>query len=323
MAANESFDKRVYVRDLKDVFDLRQISGNDDSLNRWIIVPDVNRPGLELSGYTRSNDLKRVNILGNKELEYLEDIKDDPDLIDRYNTITDGYTPCIVISDNNECPSLLLEIAQRKNFPIFISKEKTFRLVVQIIAFLDEKLAPNDTFHGVMMNIYGMGVMLKGESGIGKSELALELIKRGHILVSDDRADIYRVHNDLVCRAPKLLENMLELRGVGVIDVTLLYGTTSTIKQSNLDLIIELTPFISGEAKDRLGIEDRKTMNILGLDIPLMEIPVKEGRSMGVIIESAVANFRLINQGIDAAKLFKERVREAIEKKDKEMEGEK
>ena len=120
-----------------------------------------------------------------------------------------------------------------------------------------------------------------------------------------------------------LLENMLELRGVGVIDVTLLYGTTSTIKQSNLDLIIELTPFISGEAKDRLGIEDRKTMNILGLDIPLMEIPVKEGRSMGVIIESAVANFRLINQGIDAAKLFKERVREAIEKKDKEMEGEK
>lgn len=315
-------DGKVFVKDLKETFNLLQVSGDEESLKRWIIVPDVNRPGLELSGYVRSNDLKRVNILGNKELEYLKAIENSETLSARYNTITDAYTPCIIISEGNECPSKLLEIAQGKNFPIFISQDKTYRLVVQLIAYLDEKLAPNDTFHGVMMNIYGIGVMLKGESGIGKSELALELIKRGHMLVADDRVDIFRVHNDLICRAPKLLENVLELRGVGVIDVTYLYGTTSTLKQTNLDLIIELVPFDANRITDRIGANDRKTINILGLDKPLMEIPVKEGRSMGVIVESAVANYRLIMDGVDAARMFEEKVSAYIQAKNQNKENE-
>ncbi len=315
-------DGKVFVKDLKETFNLLQVSGDEESLKRWIIVPDVNRPGLELSGYVRSNDLKRVNILGNKELEYLKAIENSETLSARYNTITDAYTPCIIISEGNECPSKLLEIAQAKNFPIFISQDKTYRLVVQLIAYLDEKLAPNDTFHGVMMNIYGIGVMLKGESGIGKSELALELIKRGHMLVADDRVDIYRVHNDLICRAPELLENVLELRGVGVIDVTYLYGTTSTLKQTNLDLIIELVPFDANRITDRIGANDRKTINILGLDKPLMEIPVKEGRSMGVIVESAVANYRLIMNGVDTAKMFEEKVAAYIQARNQNKENE-
>lgn len=320
--ANMELDGKVFVKDLKETFNLLQVSGDEESLKRWIIVPDVNRPGLELSGYVRSNDLKRVNILGNKELEYLKAIENSETLSARYNTITDAYTPCIIISEGNECPSKLLEIAQAKNFPIFISQDKTYRLVVQLIAYLDEKLAPNDTFHGVMMNIYGIGVMLKGESGIGKSELALELIKRGHMLVADDRVDIYRVHNDLICRAPELLENVLELRGVGVIDVTYLYGTTSTLKQTNLDLIIELVPFDANRITDRIGANDRKTINILGLDKPLMEIPVKEGRSMGVIIESAVANYRLIMNGVDTAKMFEEKVAAYIQARNQNKENE-
>ena len=315
-------DGKVFVKDLKETFNLLQVSGDEESLKRWIIVPDVNRPGLELSGYVRSNDLKRVNILGNKELEYLKAIENSETLSARYNTITDAYTPCIIISEGNECPSKLLEIAQAKNFPIFISQDKTYRLVVQLIAYLDEKLAPNDTFHGVMMNIYGIGVMLKGESGIGKSELALELIKRGHMLVADDRVDIYRVHNDLICRAPELLENVLELRGVGVIDVTYLYGTTSTLKQTNLDLIIELVPFDANRITDRIGANDRKTINILGLDKPLMEIPVKEGRSMGVIVESAVANYRLIMNGVDTAKMFEEKITAYIQARNQNKENE-
>lgn len=320
--ANMELDGKVFVKDLKETFNLLQVSGDEESLKRWIIVPDVNRPGLELSGYVRSNDLKRVNILGNKELEYLKAIENSETLSARYNTITDAYTPCIIISEGNECPSKLLEIAQAKNFPIFISQDKTYRLVVQLIAYLDEKLAPNDTFHGVMMNIYGIGVMLKGESGIGKSELALELIKRGHMLVADDRVDIYRVHNDLICRAPELLENVLELRGVGVIDVTYLYGTTSTLKQTNLDLIIELVPFDANRITDRIGANDRKTINILGLDKPLMEIPVKEGRSMGVIVESAVANYRLIMNGVDTAKMFEEKVAAYIQARNQNKENE-
>ena len=306
--ANEELTKRVYVREIKEKFNLRQLSGNDESLNRWVIVPDVNRPGLELAGYSQENDLKRVTVFGNKEIKYLSRITDINYLRDRYNVLTDAYTPCIILSSNLECPKELLEIAQSKNFPIFVSDFKTYRLVVQLIVFLDEKLAPSDTKHGVMMNVYGLGVLLTGESGIGKSELALELIRRGHMLVADDRVDIYRMHNDLICEAPSLLHNMLELRGVGVIDVTLLYGATSVLEKCQLDMVIKLEPYTPINNPDRLGIKGYDTIDILGLEKPYMKIPVREGRAMGVIIESAVANFRLQSAGVDAARIFTGRV---------------
>lgn len=310
---SSEFDRKVFVRDLKEEFHLTQITGNDDSLNRWIIAPDVNRPGLELTGNMRETDLKRVNLIGNKELAFIKTL-DENTQRERFDSITDGFTPCIIITSGNKTPEILKNLAIQKNFPIFETDESTFRVVVQVIAYLDEKLAPTESFHGVMMNIYGVGVMLQGKSGIGKSELALDLIQRGHMLVADDRVDISRVHNDLICRSPELLKNMLEIRGVGVIDVSMAFGSTSTLDESYLDFVIELVPFDATKINDRIGVEDNPTVSILGVDRPLVKIPVKEGRAMGAIIESAVANFRLLEKGIDSAKIFDKRVVEYIEK---------
>lgn len=307
------FEKKVYVRDLKNRFNLNQVTGNDESLNRWIVVPDVNRPGLELSGYMRENDLKRVTIIGNKEIDYINNL-DEEDQKSRFEMITDAYTPCIIVSGGNVTPKNLVNLANQRNFPIFETVDKTYRVVVQLIAYLDEKLAPSEAFHGVMMSIYGVGVLLKGNSGVGKSELALDLIRRGHMLVADDRVDICRVHNDLLCKSPEILKNMLEIRGIGVLDVSLAFGSTSTLDSSVLDLVIELVPFNNDTIVDRIGIDSEKKINILGVERPLLTVPVKEGRAMGVIIESAVANFRLLEKGISSAEIFDKRVVEFINK---------
>lgn len=303
----DGFDKKVFVRDLKETFELQQITGDDESLNRWIIAPDVNRPGLELAGFEGSNDLKRVILIGNKEMDYISHL-DETVLRPRFEAITDVFTPCIIITHGKKAPELLVQIAARKNFPLFVIDQPTYRVAVRVIAYLDEKLAPSDTLHGVMLNINGVGVLLRGESGVGKSELALELINRGHTLVADDRVDMIRTHNSIFCRSPELIKNMIEIRGIGIIDVTKLYGSTSTLDESKLDLVINLVPFSAERSMERLGIEEGSGTNFLGLEIPTMDIPVKEGRAMGVLIETAVANFRLQQQGYNAAKEFDERL---------------
>ena len=310
----EVFDKKVFVRDLKETFGLEQITGDDESLNRWIIAPDVNRPGLELSGFDGSNDLKRVILIGNKEMDYIKRL-DDEVLRERYEGITDVFTPCIIITHNMDAPDLLVEIANRKNFPVFKIDQPTYRVAVRVIAYLDEKLAPSDTLHGVMLNINGVGVLLRGESGVGKSELALELISRGHALVADDRVDMIRTHNSIFCKSPEIIKNMIEIRGIGIIDVTKLYGSTSTLDDSKLDLVINLVPFSAERSLERLGIEEGEGVKFLGLEIPSMDIPVKEGRAMGILIETAVANFRLQQSGYNAAKEFDDRLmRRLLEK---------
>ena len=310
---NDKLDKKVYVRTIKNAFNLKQVCGDEDSLNRWVVAPDINRPGLELAGFVRDNDLKRITIIGNKEIDFIKTLPNDV-LRSRFEEITDAYTPCIIVTGGNTAPELLLEIARERNFPIFEINEITHRFVVQIIAYLDQYMAPSQTVHAVMMNVYGVGVMICGESGIGKSEIALELIHRGHMLVADDVVEIYRVHNDLICSAPDILKNMLEIRGVGVIDVSRAFGSTSTMDRSNLDLIINLVPFNNDEIIDRIGIEKQKESDILGVVKPVYDIPIKEGRAMGVIIEAAVANHRLSKKGYDSAKVFDERVMEFINK---------
>lgn len=315
-----NLDKKVYVRDLKEQFNLTQLTGNDESLNRWIVAPDVNRPGLELAGYTRANDLKRVTIIGTKEHEFLENIDFDIQY-QRFGIITDAYTPCIIITKSQNCPDALYKIANERNFPVFQTNEDTLRISVEVTAFLDKCLAPSQIFHGVMMNIYGVGVLLKGESGIGKSELALDLVRRGHMLVADDCVEIYRVHNELTCKAPDLLRNMLEIRGIGIIDMTKIYGAVSCLDSCNLDFVVELRFFDNSENIDRTGLGATNTIDIMGLEKPLIIVPVREGRAISVIVESAVANFRLLQKGEDTAKDFQVKLKDLIDKnslKDKE-----
>lgn len=311
--ANEELNKRVYVRSIKEEFDLIQLSGNDDSLNRWAIAPDVNRPGLELSGYLESNDLKRVVILGTKEYEYMNKF-DEETQKQRFEIITDSYTPCIIITEGFNEMSSLIEVAQRKNFPLFRYDGKTYQLIVDLVSYLSEKLAPTDSVYGVMMSIYGRGIMIMGNSGIGKSELALDLINRGHMLVADDRVDVTRVHTNLLCQAPELLKQKLEIRGLGIVDVTRMFGANAYLNKCNMDFVIKLVKFSETSENDRLN-PINETIDILGLQIPMLTIPITEGKSLSVIIESAVSNYLLKRLGYDSNEVFKRTYRESLLKK--------
>ena len=311
------FERKAKISDFKKFFNLTQITGNDEALNRWAIVPDINRPGLELAGYFEHTEPRRIIILGTKEMSYMSEVPEDL-LRERLERLTDEYSPAIVISKNMECPELLREIAESKNFPILISDQPTYRLMVDVVSYLDEKLAPSDNIHGVLLSIYGKGVVITGDSGVGKSETALELIRRGHVLVADDRVDVTRIHNTIFGKAPEILRGMLEIRGIGIIDVTKMFGASSSLDNSEIDFIIHLEKWDDQKQYERVGIEEEVLENILGLEIPKTTIPVRDGRNIAVLVESAVTNFNLKLRGINSAKEFEQRVYDFIKNQNEE-----
>lgn len=309
-------DKKVIVRDVWEHFQFKQITGDKTSLEREIVIADTNRPGLELAGFFDYSQAKRLVILGDKEIAYIQTMSYEKQVAS-FSFITDAMTPAIIITKAHPCPEVLQKIAQEKNFPIFQTPSQTYRLIVDLVTFLDEKLAPYECLHGGLLSIYGKGVFIRGESGMGKSEIALELVKRGHVLVADDRVDCYRIHNKIVGRAPELLAGMLEIRGIGIIDVSRMFGVSSVLASAEVQFEVVLVPWEKGVPFDRIGIEDKKYDCILGVDIPKIIVPVREGRSMAVIIESAVTNFTLNQMGLNSAKEFEQRVLDHIEKNTK------
>ena len=308
----------VKVRTLVENFDFIQITGDDASLERPIVIADNNRPGLELAGYFENSQQKRLVILGDKEIAYIATMSVHKQR-KSFDFITNEQTPAIIVTKGHKCPDVLKRYAKRKNFPIFLSSSPTYRLIVDIVAFLDEQLATSMCIHGGLLSIYGKGVLIRGESGMGKSEIALELIKRGHLLVADDRVDCYRIHNKIVGKAPELLREMLEIRGIGVINVSRMFGVSSVLPKAEINFQVNLEPWKADQDYDRVGIEEKKHENILGIDIPKIVVPVREGRSMAVIIESAVTNYMLSVMGMDSAKEFEQRVLDYIEKNKNEQ----
>lgn len=308
----------VKVRTLVENFDFIQITGDDASLERPIVIADTNRPGLELAGYFENSQQKRLVILGDKEIAYIATMSVQKQR-KSFDFITNEQTPAIIVTKGHKCPDVLKRYAKRKNFPIFLSGSPTYRLIVDIVAFLDEQLATSMCIHGGLLSIYGKGVLIRGESGMGKSEIALELIKRGHLLVADDRVDCYRIHNKIVGKAPELLREMLEIRGIGVINVSRMFGVSSVLPKAEINFQVNLEPWKADQDYDRVGIEEKKHENILGIDIPKIVVPVREGRSMAVIIESAVTNYMLSVMGMDSAKEFEQRVLDYIEKNKNEQ----
>ena len=308
----------VKVRTLVENFDFIQITGDDASLERPIVIADTNRPGLELAGYFENSQQKRLVILGDKEIAYIATMSVHKQR-KSFDFITNEQTPAIIVTKGHKCPDVLKRYAKRKNFPIFLSSSPTYRLIVDIVAFLDEQLATSMCIHGGLLSIYGKGVLIRGESGMGKSEIALELIKRGHLLVADDRVDCYRIHNKIVGKAPELLREMLEIRGIGVINVSRMFGVSSVLPKAEINVQVNLEPWKADQDYDRVGIEEKKHENILGIDIPKIVVPVREGRSMAVIIESAVTNYMLSVMGMDSAKEFEQRVLDYIEKNKNEQ----
>ncbi|MBR5048257.1 MAG: HPr(Ser) kinase/phosphatase [Erysipelotrichaceae bacterium] len=304
--------KTVTVRDVWEYFGYRQIVGNDESLNREIRDANTNRPGLELAGYLDEKASKRIVVIGEKEMNYIHTMSEEAQR-KVFDYLTGDPVPMILISRDMDCPPILREIAYQKNFPVFSSYAPTNSLVVEIVSFLEEFFAPIESIHGVLMQVFGRGVLIRGDSGLGKSEIALELIKRGHILVADDRVDIYRVHNSITGEAPEILRNLLEIRGVGIINVTSMFGIASTTEKSEIDYVIDLDRWSDEAEYDRLNLDNEQQVeSFFGVNIPRLVIPVSEGRSIAVIIETAVTNQILRSRGVNSSNELEERVIELI-----------
>ncbi|MBR2990760.1 MAG: HPr(Ser) kinase/phosphatase [Solobacterium sp.] len=312
--------KGVLLRQIKDFFDLEQLSGDEHSLDRYIYVPDVNRPGLELAGIESPNQPHRIIIIGNKESNYIHNYMSEEQQKERFARMINHSDPVIVMTDGIEAPCILLEIASMINYPVLRTASPTTRFTVDLISYLDEVLAEETTVSGVLMDVYGKGVLITGHSGIGKSEAALELMRDGHALIADDRVDIQRYHNHLVGFSPEILTGLLEIRGIGIIDARRMFGDSSFKARSNIDFVIRL---VGGQQEDegivRIGDEYEQTTSILGVKLPLIVLPVMSGRSTYVLIETAVANYMSKEQGNDSAKLFRRNLSSLLQKNNQEV----
>ena len=309
------YNKKVSIREIVEEFRLEQLTGDDKSLDRWTVVPDMNRPGFELCGFYQPTEPRRIVIIGNKETDFIKEMSE-ADQRERFPTITDGLTPAIIITKGNEIPPILKEVAEANNFPILRTNVATYRFTVDLIAFLDERLAAETTMSGVLMNVYGKGVLLTGESGMGKSETALELIGKKHVLIADDRVDIEHIHNSIFGHAPEIIKGLLEIRGIGIIDVEKMFGTSALGDKTQIDLIIELVPFDSKSEYNRIGDEEERYTDILGVLVPTLTLPISAGRNVGVLVESAVTNFQLQEKGFDSGTLIRKRLHEAQEEEE-------
>lgn len=304
---------KATVRDLEEKFHWEQVAGTKKALARKITLPDINRPGLELAGYFSHSQTKRLIVIGGKEYRYITDEMDEISQRRVFEFITHDDTPCIILTGGHVCPPILKEIADRKDFPVFATRRKTSIVVVNITNYLDELLAPALLLHGELVKIYGVGVLITGTSGTGKSEIVLDLVKRGHQLVADDRVDLYRIHNTLIGKTAQVISGFMELRGVGIIDVKRLYGITSVANSAEISFEIALEPHDPKVQYDRIGLEDKQYDNYLGIPVRKMVIPVTYGRPMATVIETAVTNYLLQQDGFDSAKIFEELVLEEIE----------
>ena len=260
----------------------------------------VTRPGLQLAGFFKYFDSSRILVLGNSEYEFLRDLPQDvrQERVRRLLSYKD--IPCIILSRDLPVLHELIEEARLTGCPILRSDKVTTALINDLFFYLNKKLAPSTTVHGVLIDVLGVGILLTGHSGIGKSETAMELIKRGHRLVADDSVIIKRVSDSLVGTSPEMIRYFMELRGIGIINIKNMYGSGSILNEKEVELVMELENWEEGKEYDRLG-EGALYESILGVKVLKHVIPVKPGRNLSIIIEVAARNFRLKSMGYDAA----------------------
>ncbi len=261
---------------------------------------DVNRPGVELNGYSDYFDPNRITILGRSEIEMLKSFGPEKmaAAIDQFFAL---HPPTVIVARNIDPGEMMLETAKKHGIPLLSSKDSTSNLVASLVAFLNVELAPRITRHGVLVEVYGEGILLVGDSGVGKSETAIELIKRGHRLIADDAVEIRRVSSkSLVGQAPENIRHFIELRGIGIINARRIFGMGAVKLSEKIDMCINMEIWDATKVYDRMGIDSEFT-EILGIRIPVMTIPVKPGRNLAVIIEVAAMNNRQKKMGYNAA----------------------
>ena len=277
-----------------------------------LTVEDVARPGLQLAGYFDHFEPMRLQVMGNVEISYLSKLSVEERLM-IYDRLFSFKVPAVLIARDLPMSDECLAMARAHNVTILRSAEATSTIVSSIVAYLKAALAPRITQHGVLMEIYGEGILLIGESGIGKSETAVELLKRGHRLIADDAVEIRKIaEQKLVGTAPELIRNYIELRGIGIVNVAKLFGMGAVKTENPIDLVVNIVPWNTEEVYDRMGLEEH-FMDILGVQVPLYTIPVTPGRNLAVILEVAAMNNRQRKTGYNAAVEFNEQVNRHFE----------
>ena len=288
-------------------FDLIVEYASTDYESIRLTVEDVARPGMQLAGYFDHFEPMRLQVLGNVEMSYLARLET-PDRVRILDRLFSYKFPALLITRNNMPGPVCREMAKKHNITILRSTEPTSTITSAIISYLKSALAPRITRHGVLMEIYGEGVLLVGESGIGKSENAVELLKRGHRLIADDAVEIKRISSGtLVGTAPELIRNYVELRGIGIINVAKLFGMGAVKTENEVNLVVNIVPWNTHEVYDRLGLEDQYT-EILGVKVPMNTIPITPGRNLAVILEVAAMNNRQRKLGYNPALEFTEQI---------------
>ena len=302
-----SVNYSVALTELVKEFNLEVVYASTDYESIRLTVEDVSRPGLQLAGYFDHFEPIRLQILGNVEVSYIQ--KETPQeraaIFDQFFSYK---PPALLYARNFPVDPQCLEMARKHSITILRSGEATASLASSIIAYLRSALAPRITRHGVLVEVYGEGLLLVGDSGVGKSETALELLKRGHRLIADDAVEIRKLSNaSLVGTAPDLIRNYIELRGIGIINVAKLFGMGAVRTENEINLVVNIVPWNTQEPYDRLGLEDQYT-EILGVQVPVNTIPVTAGRNLAVILEVAAMNNRQRKLGYNPAKEFTDQI---------------
>ena len=296
----------VKLKTLIEEFHLEPVCMKETAGDVEITTSDVNRPGLQLSGYMEYFGTDRIQIIGKVEMTYLASLSPQ----ERKKRLDDYFRtgfPCLVIARDQEPFPEMVEAAEKYSIPILKTKDITSRFMSGLIRYLNVMLAPRISMHGVLVEVYGEGILILGESGVGKSETALELVKRGHRLIADDLVEIRRVSDTtLLGAAPENIRHLIEIRGIGIVDVKHLFGMGAVKMQENINLVIKLELWKEGKMYDRLGLEDHYT-DILGISVPSLVIPVRPGRNLAIIVEVAAMNHRQKKMGYNAAKFLSER----------------
>ena len=296
----------VTLGSIIDEFQLEEINAPIDR-ERLVERNEVNRPGLALGGHFGYFEPARIQIIGISEADYIEKIPSEKktEVFDKFFS----YNPvAVVFSTSLPVPSEMIESANRYKVPILRTAQKTSEFMAALIGSLSVKLAPRITRHGVLVEVYGEGLLILGDSGVGKSETAIELVKRGHRLIADDAVEIKKVSaKTLVGSAPELIRHYVELRGIGIVDVKRIFGMGAVKDTEKIDMIINLEPWVQGKMYDRFGLDAEYT-DIMGIKIPTTVIPVRPGRNLAVILEIAAMNNRQKKMGYDTAKEFNDRL---------------
>ncbi|EGQ1773402.1 HPr kinase/phosphorylase [Staphylococcus pseudintermedius] len=307
------------TQDLVKRFNLNVVAG-EAGLNRPIRNTDISRPGLEMAGYFSHYASNRIQLLGTTELSFYN-LLPDAERQGRMRKLCRHETPAIIITRGHDAPDELLEAAEELDTPLIYVEEATTRVMGRLTTYLEHELANSTSLHGVLVDVYGVGVLITGDSGIGKSETALELVKRGHRLVADDNVEIKEITKDqLIGKAPKIIEHLLEIRGLGIINVMTLFGAGSILTQKRIRLNINLETWHQDKLYDRVGL-NHETLKILDTEITKKTIPVRPGRNVAVIIEVAAMNYRLNIMGINTAEEFNERLNAEILKNSQQDKG--